>query len=192
MTVAASTSWSPAKAGMLAFLGSEVALFSTLIMTYVWFLPEIRSGKPNPGEVFSWTFVTIGTICLLTSSATVHFAEQALHKGNRSLFLLLWAATILLGVGFLTVTGLEWSELIFGKHPLTISTNHFGSCYFTLVGFHAAHVTVGVIMLTSVLGLALAGQIRETTQGPVLISWYWHFVDGVWIVVFSLVYVIGR
>jgi cytochrome c oxidase subunit 3/cytochrome o ubiquinol oxidase subunit 3 len=183
----------PAKVGMLAFLVSEVAFFSTLIMTYVYYLGtgQIRGSTPGP-QVLTWDLVIPGTICLLLSSGTVHFAEASLHKGNRSLFLLLWGATIGLGVAFLVLTGFEWKELIVTQ-GLTINRNMFGTCFFTLVGFHAAHVTLGVTMLSVVFGMVASGRINEhNSPAPVLISWYWHFVDVVWIVVFTLVYVIGR
>jgi cytochrome c oxidase subunit 3/cytochrome o ubiquinol oxidase subunit 3 len=180
----------PAKVGMLAFLVSEVAFFSTLLMTYAFYLNQIRTSSPSPA-VLTWTLVIPGTICLLLSSATVHFAEAALHKDNRSLFLLLWGATISLGIAFLVLTGLEWKELI--GQGLTISRNMFGTCFFTLVGFHAAHVTLGVVMLSVVLGMVWSGRINaHNATAPLLVSWYWHFVDVVWIVVFTLVYVIGR
>src|SRR5262249_38842261 len=146
--------------GMLAFLASEVAFFGTLIMTYVFYLPDIRGGDPKPSEIFSWTYVLIGTACLLTSSVTVHFAEHALSRGHRGRFLPLCGATVLLGAAFLVVTGLEWSDLI-GRFGLTPWRNHFGSCYFTLVGFHAAHVTMGVLMLSAVFGLVASGRITE-------------------------------
>jgi cytochrome c oxidase subunit III len=183
---------SPAKAGLLCFLVSEVAFFSTLILAYAWYLEPIRTGDPKPSDVFSWAIVIPATLCLLTSSVTVHFAEMALHRGNRGLFSLLWGATILLGVGFLSLTAMEWRELIY-DHGLTPNRNLFGSCYFTLVGFHAFHVTLGVIMLTAVLGLVLRRRIDDkNTPAPVLVSWYWHFVDVVWLAVLTLVYVVGR
>src|SRR4051794_30835290 len=125
--------WTPTKVGMLCFLTSEVAFFGTLIVTYAFYLGQIRSGDPNPAQVFSWPVVLIGTACLLTSSGTVHLAEGALRRGSRGPFLGFWLLTILLGVGFLCATAFEWTDLI-GKHGLTIDRNLFGTCYFTLVG----------------------------------------------------------
>src|SRR5262249_37407938 len=107
-------------------------------------------------------------------------------------FLGWWALTILLGAIFIAGTALEWTKLI-GHFGLTINRNMFGTTYFTLVGFHAAHVTIGLIVMSIFLGLALRGKITEKNpEGVELTSWYWHFVDGVWVVVFSLVYLIGR
>lgn len=183
---------SPAKVGMLAFLLSEVAFFSTLITTYVVFLRETKDGVPSPREVFHLPLVLAGTACLLSSSVTVHLAEKAFGRGRRSAFLGWWLMTIVLGITFLICTGKEWHELIF-KHGLTISRNLFGSTYFTLVGFHALHVTIGLVILSIVFLLTWRRKVSEQNHESIeVVSWYWHFVDGVWIVVFSLVYLIGR
>lgn len=185
---------SPTKAGMLAFLLSEVAFFSTLISTYVVFLHETKTSDPSPAKVFAddMPLMWAATICLLASSVTIHLAEGAMRRGSRELFLGYWGLTILLGATFLAFTGKEWYKLI-NDFGLTISRNMFGSTFFTLVGFHAAHVTVGLIVLSIIWLLALRREV--SAQNPVgveVVSWYWHFVDGVWIVVFSLVYWIGR
>jgi cytochrome c oxidase subunit III len=182
----------PAKVGMVVFLLSEVAFFGTLIMTYVFFLNQTTQGEPNPRQVFRLPMVLAASVCLLASSATIHFAERALRRGSHRVFLTLWGLTIVLGAFFLLGTGLEWNDLI-GKWGLTMSRNLFGTTYFTLVGFHALHVTIGVIVMSIVFGLAWRRQISERNQtGVEVVSWYWHFVDGVWVVVFTLVYVVGR
>jgi cytochrome c oxidase subunit 3/cytochrome o ubiquinol oxidase subunit 3 len=188
----ATISLSPAKVGMLAFLLSEVAFFSTLITTYVVFLRETKESNPSPHEVFHLPLVLVATACLLASSVTIHFAERAFGSGRRSGFLGWWLMTIVLGTTFLVCTGKEWHELI-GIDGLTISRNLFGSTYFTLVGFHALHVTLGLLILSIVFLLGWRRKISEHNPTSVeLVSWYWHFVDGVWIVVFSLVYLVGR
>lgn len=177
--------------GMVAFLVSEVAFFSTLIVTYVTFMGKDVVG-PTPAEALSLPLVIVTTICLLSSSVTIHLAEQALHRGQQRTFCLLWAATIALGIAFLLGTAYEWHELI-TKYQLTISRNLFGTTYYTLVGFHGLHVTVGVITMLIVLGLALRREITESHRtGVELVAWYWHFVDAVWIVVFLVVYVASR
>jgi cytochrome c oxidase subunit 3/cytochrome o ubiquinol oxidase subunit 3 len=182
----------PAKAGMLAFLFSEVAFFSTLITTYIVFLQTTKTSDPSPAQVFHLPLVLIATACLLSSSVTVHFAEHGLRQGRRGQFLALWGLTILLGALFLVGTAMEWADLI-GHWGLTISRNLFGGTYFILVGFHAAHVTVGLIILSIVFILGWRRQITaQNSTGAEVVSWYWHFVDGVWIIVFSLVYLIGR
>ena len=182
----------PAKVGMLTFLLSEVAFFGTLIMAYVYFLNQTTQGDPKPSQVFRLPMVLAATVCLLASSLTIHLAEQALGRGSHRRFLSWWGLTIVLGVLFLVGTGIEWSELI-GKRGLTMSRNLFGTTYFTLVGFHALHVTIGVIVMILVFDLARRRQISEQNQtGVEVVSWYWHFVDAVWVVVFTLVYVVGR
>jgi cytochrome c oxidase subunit III len=178
---------SPGEWGMLTFLLSEVAFFSTLIVAYVTFKGEDTIG-PTPGEVLSLPLVFGTTACLLSSSLTVHLATRSLDRGRGSLFCLFWAATIALGIAFLSGTAYEWYGLIVNDH-LTISRNLFGSTFYTLVGFHALHVTVGVITMLIVLSLALARQVSQShSEAAHLVSWYWHFVDGVWIVVFTVVY----
>jgi cytochrome c oxidase subunit 3 len=173
--------------GMLAFLLSEVAFFSTLIVTYLAFMGEDRIG-PTPREALSLPLVIVTTICLLSSSVTIHFAGKQIATGA---FALWWSLTIALGIVFLLGTAYEWHELI-EEHHLTISRNLFGTTYYTLVGFHALHVTIGVIAMTAVLVFA---QVYELPRGhaPIeLVSWYWHFVDVVWIVVFVVVYLVSR
>lgn len=180
------------KVGMITFFISEVAFFSTLITTYVIYLGQDTIG-PTPAEVLSLNLVIINTICLLSSSVTVHLAEMALRKGNSFLFSILWLMTILLGAAFIAGTGYEWYNLMTDpERPLTIGRNLFGSTFYTLVGFHGAHVTVGLILLTLILVLFWNGQVTAKSVGLELVGWYWHFVDGVWIVVFVIVYLLGR
>ncbi len=176
---------SAAQWGMVAFLVSEAALFSTLIVVYLNFLGKDVVG-PSPREALSLPLVIGTTICLLSSSATIHRAERRLLSGDISGFRRWWAATICLGLAFLMGTGYEWFELI-TRHGLTIDRNLFGSTFYTLVGFHGLHVTAGLVAMLVVF-LVGAGH-----RGAVeLVSWYWHFVDGVWVVVFSVVYLYGR
>ena len=176
--------------GMIAFLLSEVAFFSTLIVTYVIFLDKNAPG-PTPA-ILSLPLVVCTTVCLLSSSGTIHMAERSLHAGARSSFFRWWSATIALGVLFLMGTAYEWYGLI-TREGLTISRNLFGTTYYTLVGFHALHVTAGVVVMAIILGLTARRQITGNRPAAVhLASWYWHFVDGVWVVVFTVVYLVGR
>ena len=132
------------------------------------------------------------TICLLSSSLTIHSASKFLERGKRTAFLGLWFLTIVLGGLFLFGTAREWHRLIY-EHGLTISTNLFGTTYYSLVGLHAAHVTVGLCMLTVVLIFGVAGRVGlEQARRVGVLSMYWHFVDAVWVVVFTVVYVLGR
>jgi cytochrome c oxidase subunit 3/cytochrome o ubiquinol oxidase subunit 3 len=173
--------------GMIAFLLSEVAFFSTLIVAYIAFMGKDTT-PPTPKEALSFPLVIVTTFCLLSSSGTIHLSEGKLHRGDHAGFCRWWALTILLGVIFLLGTGYEWRELI-KVHHLTISRNMFGTTYYTLVGFHGLHVTGGVIVMSIFLGLALRRQVTASNAGGVqLVSWYWHFVDVVWIAVFTVVY----
>jgi cytochrome c oxidase subunit 3/cytochrome o ubiquinol oxidase subunit 3 len=177
--------------GMICFLVSEVALFGTLIVTYIFYLGRDVIG-PTPAQALSLSLVVWTTACLLASSATIHVADRTLGRGNQRGFIRWWMATIVLGAVFLVGTAFEWHDLIFRRH-LTISTNLFGTTYFTLVGLHALHVTGGVTLMLILLGLAVACRVADAHQGAVgLVSWYWHFVDGVWVVVFTVVYLVGR
>ena len=132
------------------------------------------------------------TICLLSSSVTITIAERAFNQDRRRLFRLSWLATIALAAFFLASTALEWRRLIFHK-GLTISTNLFGTTFYSLVGLHATHVVVGMCLLTLIFVFSMRGSLTLMHRQRVeMISWYWHFVDAVWVVVFTVVYVIGR
>jgi cytochrome c oxidase subunit 3/cytochrome o ubiquinol oxidase subunit 3 len=179
------------KAGMIAFLITEVAFFSTLIVTYITYIGQSRIG-PFPNEVFNMTQVLLATACLLSSSVTIHFAGAALARNSLGGFRALWLTTIILGALFLVGTAIEWHDLIF-RHNLTPARNLFGTTYFTLVGFHALHVTIGVITMLVVFGLAMSSlRPTEWPLNPELVSWYWHFVDIVWVVVFTVVYLVDQ
>ena len=176
--------------GMIAFLVSEAAFFCTLIVVYLAFVGAVQSG-PTPA-ILSLPLVIGMTACLLSSSVTVHLAAKSLRFGDRSAFTRWWSATILLGIAFLAGTGYEWTNLI-GRHGLTINRNLFGTTYYTLVGFHALHVTIGVIVMLILLAFVRNyGAASGKQVGVDLVSWYWHFVDIVWVVVFTVVYLVGR
>ena len=190
-SISPETGLTSAQWGMAAFLLSEVAFFSTLLAVYGFYMGKDVVG-PTPGEALSLPLVICTTVLLLSSSATIHVAEKALRSGAASMFCLWWAATIVLGVLFLLGTGYEWRDLIV-RQKLTLSRNLFGTTYYTLVGFHALHVTVGVTAMIIVLGLMLARRLTASHRSGVeLVAWYWHFVDGVWVVVFTVVYLVGR
>lgn len=177
--------------GMASFLLSEVAFFGTLIAVYVAFMGQDVVG-PTPAEALTLPIVLISTLCLISSSVVIHAAERALERQEPRMFALFLGGTIVLGIAFLVLTGLEWRDLIYDKH-LTIGRNLFGTTYYALVGFHAFHVTAGVIVMLIVLALALAREITvKQRTGVRLVAWYWHFVDAVWIVVFCVVYVASR
>jgi cytochrome c oxidase subunit III len=178
-----------AKVGMACLIIAESAIFTIFVVAYLFYVGKSLSG-PTPREVLETPIFF--TICLLSSSLTIHFAGKFLERGRQGAFLLLWLLTIVLGALFLYGTGHEWYRLIY-EHGLTISTNLFATTYYSLVGLHAFHVTAGLIMLSIVLLCGLAGRVGPEQSARVdVLSLYWHFVDAVWVVVFTVVYVVGR
>jgi cytochrome c oxidase subunit III len=177
------------RVGMFCLIGAESAIFTIFVVAYVFYIGKSISG-PTPRDVLELPI--FNTICLLSSSLTIHFAISALRKGQRGAFTGLWLLTIALGAIFLIGTGREWHHLIYEK-GLTIQTNLFGTTFYSLVGLHAFHVIVGLLGLSIVLGFALLGYVKQEHAERVdVLSLYWHFVDVVWVIVFTVVYVIGR
>ena len=175
--------------GMACLIFAESAIFTIFVVAYLFYVGKSLTG-PTPREVLETPIFY--TICLLSSSLTIHFAGKHLERGKRGAFLTLWSLTILLGALFLYGTGQEWHRLIY-EHRLTISTNLFGTTYYSLVGLHAFHVVAGLVMLGIVLLFGLMGHIgREQSARVDVLSLYWHFVDAVWVVVFTVVYILGR
>jgi cytochrome c oxidase subunit 3 len=186
------TAWvlpSRGKVGMACLIVAESAIFTIFVVAYLYYVGKSLSG-PTPREVLETPIFY--TICLLSSSLTIHFAGKSIEHGKRGGFLAWWVLTIVLGGLFMYGTGHEWHRLIY-EHGLTIATNLFGTTYYSLVGLHAFHVTAGLVMLCIVLAFAVAGRVgRDRAARVDVLSLYWHFVDGVWVVVFTVVYVIGR
>jgi len=177
------------KIGMACLIFAESAIFTIFVVAYLFYVGKSLTG-PTPREVLEAPIFY--TVCLLSSSLTIHLAGKALERGRRPVFLWLWLLTIVLGVLFLYGTGQEWHRLIY-EHGLTISTNLFGTTYYSLVGLHAFHVTAGLVMLAIVLLFGLTNHVGSEQSARVdVLSMYWHFVDAVWVVVFTVVYVLGR
>ena len=175
--------------GMACLIVAEAAIFLIFVVAYIYYEGRSLSG-PTPAQVLETPI--FGTICLLSSSITIHYCVAALHKGKMRMFTLQLAATVVLGLIFLGTTASEWHHLIVDE-GLTIQTNLFGTTYYSLVGLHASHVVAGLIMLGLVLIFALLGWVKqEHTQKVETLSLYWHFVDAVWVVVFTVVYVLGK
>lgn len=175
--------------GMACLIVAEAAIFLIFIVAYIYYIGKSLAG-PTPHDVLDLPIFT--SICLLSSSLTVHLAVSALHHGRRSLCSLWLAATVLLGSIFLAGTAHEWYQLIY-RDGLTIRTNLFGTTFYSLVGLHATHVVVGLIMLSLALFFSLTGSMTSKDTGRLeVLSLYWHFVDAVWVVVFTVVYVLGR
>jgi cytochrome c oxidase subunit 3 len=176
------------RVGMYCLIAAESALFVILIVAYLFYVGKSVSG-PTPAILSLPIFISV---CLLSSSLSIHFAVAALRQGKTVAFLLWWLLTIALGAIFLGGTAREWHHLMEAE-GLRISTNLFGTTYYTLVGLHALHVTVGLLLLGTVALFAVFQQVRQEHAGKVdVLSLYWHFVDAVWVVVFTVVYVIGR
>src|SRR5580693_1088542 len=177
------------KVAMAGLIIAESAIFTIFVVAYLFYLGKSITG-PTPSEVLETPIFY--TICLLSSSLTIHLAAKCLARGIGFAFLGFWLLTIVLGGLFLYGTAREWHRLIY-EHGLTISTNLFGTTYYSLVGLHGSHVIVGLIMLTIVLLFALGGRVGPEQSARVeVLSMYWHFVDAVWVVVFTVVYVVGR
>ncbi|HUJ81060.1 MAG TPA: cytochrome c oxidase subunit 3 [Candidatus Acidoferrales bacterium] len=177
------------KVAMAGLIIAESAIFTIFVVAYLFYAGKSLSG-PTPGQVLETPIFY--TICLLSSSLTMHLATKLLARDRVGAFVALWLLTIALGGLFLYGTGQEWHRLIY-EDGLTISTNLFGTTYYSLVGLHAFHVTAGLVMLLIVAIFALAGRVRvEQSRRVEVLAMYWHFVDAVWVVVFTVVYVLGR
>ena len=174
---------------MYGLIAAEAAVFTIFVVAYIFYIGKSLTG-PQPRDVLR--VPVFFTLCLLSSSLTIHFASKLLKSGSVRSFGLWWLLTIALGAVFLAGTFREWRHLIYDK-GLTIQTNLFGTTYYSLVGLHAFHVTVGLLALTTVLLFAFLGNLGQQHAERVgVLSLYWHFVDAVWIVVFTVVYIIGR
>jgi cytochrome c oxidase subunit 3/cytochrome o ubiquinol oxidase subunit 3 len=177
------------KVAIVCLVLTETCLFSIFVAAYVFYLGQSQTG-PTPREVLELPLLS--TACLLFSSITIVLAERAFNRDRLGLFKLWWFVTMALAAIFLAMTAMEWQKLIY-QNELTITTNLFGTTFYSLVGLHATHVVVGLCLLTLVFVFSLRGYLTKMHREQVeMISWYWHFVDAVWIVVFTVVYVIGR
>jgi cytochrome c oxidase subunit 3/cytochrome o ubiquinol oxidase subunit 3 len=175
--------------GMVCLIVAESAIFIIFVVAYIFYIGKSLSG-PTPKQVLELPIVA--TICLLSSSFTAHAAVSALRKSKVGGCAAWLAATIFLALIFLFYTAREWYELIY-HYGLTIRTNLFGTTFYSLVGLHATHVVVGLIMLTVALVAALRKAMNEHHAEKLeVLSLYWHFVDAVWVIVFAVVYVLGR
>jgi cytochrome c oxidase subunit III len=188
----ANTTWelpSRGRIGMFCLISAESAIFTIFVVAYLFYVGKSLTG-PTPKDVLHTPIFF--TICLLSSSLTIHLAVRSLKRVNIRGFSLWWFLTLALGATFLFGTAREWRHLIYDE-GLTIQTNLFGTTYYSLVGLHAFHVTVGLLGITTVLLFALLGYVRQEHAERIdVLALYWHFVDAVWVVVFTVVYVVGR
>jgi cytochrome c oxidase subunit 3 len=175
--------------GIAWLIVAESSIFMIFVVAYIFYIGKSLSG-PTPRDVLELPIFT--TICLLSSSFTVMRAVSFLEKSNTKLCSLWLAITILLGAIFLAGTAREWYQLIY-HDGLTIRTNLFGTTFYSLVGLHATHVVVGLVMLSTALIFLLRGEATSAhAERLEVLSLYWHFVDGVWVIVFTVVYIVGR
>ena len=185
---ATSTGLSNVKLGMWLFLGSDCLLFGGLISTYMLYRGRVSNG-PTPEQVYDIPFTSVSSFVLLMSSLTMVLAVSAAHKRDDRGTNLWLTITALLGATF--VGGQVYEFTAFYNEGLGFTTSLFGSSFYTLTGFHGAHVTVGIIMLLALVAInkrsRVPGSKSETVE---MIGLYWHFVDIVWIIIFTLVYLI--
>lgn len=180
---------SKGRIGMYCLIVGETAIFTIFVVAYIFYIGKSLTG-PTPQQVLE--IPIFNSICLFSSSVTIMLAERHIEHNRIKQFGLWWAATIVLGLIFLVGTGAEWYKLIY-KDGLTISTNLFGTTFYSLVGLHASHVIFGLIGLSLVLAFTLTGHVNEKhTEKIQILALYWHFVDAIWVVVFTVVYILGR
>jgi cytochrome c oxidase subunit 3 len=176
------------RTGMIALIITDSTFFTIFVAAYVFYIGKSLT-PPYPHDVLSYP--VLNTICLLSSSLTIIVAARALNQGSIRRFAIFWFITLALAVEFLIGTGREWHRLIY-QAGLTLRTNLFGTTYYSLVGLHALHVIIGAAAIALVMALTWRGAVtQEHAERIEVLSWYWHFVDVVWVVVFVTVYVIS-
>ncbi len=176
------------KLAMWVFLGSECLFFGSLISTYMLYRSRSIVG-PFPGDVYDIPFTSVSSFVLLMSSLTMVLALAAIQRGDQRQLRIWLLATACLGMTF--IAGQAYEFTVFADEGLGLQRNLFGSSFFVLTGFHGAHVTVGIIMLVSLYAMSMRGKLQpEQSLNVELVGLYWHFVDVVWIVIFTLVYLI--
>jgi heme/copper-type cytochrome/quinol oxidase subunit 3 len=184
-----STGLSNEKVAMWSFLGSECLLFGALISTYLLFKGQDDPGQISPADVFDIPYTSVSSFVLLMSSLTMVLALAGIQRGDHRRTRVWLLTTALLGASF--VAGQAYEFTVFVREGMNLRVNLFSSSFFVLTGFHGAHVTIGVLMLLSLYSLSLRGKLPTSKAETVeLIGLYWHFVDIVWIVIFTLVYLI--
>ncbi len=183
------TGISNTKLAMWLFLGSECLLFGGLISTYLLYKNRIAHGAIGPKQVFDIPFTSVSSFVLLMSSLTMVLALSAIQRGDERSNRLWLLTTATLGAIF--IGGQVYEFTGFYNEGLGYTTNIFGSAFYTLTGFHGVHVSVGIIMLMSLFIRSLRGNLHQQQAETVeIIGLYWHFVDVVWILIFTVVYLI--
>ena len=186
---ATSTGLSNNKLAMWVFLGSECMLFGGLISTYLLYKDRVPEGGISPRDVFDIPFTSASSFVLLMSSLTMVLALSAIQRADESRFRLWILTTALLGSTF--IAGQVYEFTAFYREGLGFTTNIFGSAFYTLTGFHGVHVSVGIIMLMSLFVMSVRGNLGpERAETVEIVGLYWHFVDSVWILIFTIIYLI--
>ena len=176
------------KLGIWAFLASECLFFGALISTYLLYRTRAPLGK-TPHDLYDIPYTSVSSFVLLMSSLTMVMALSAIQRGDQARLRTWLLATALLGMVF--VGGQVYEFTVFTEKGLNLSNSVAGSSFFVLTGFHGAHVTVGILWLLSLLGFSARGQLPPKRSLDVEIAGlYWHFVDVVWIVIFTIVYLV--
>ncbi len=185
-----STGISHAKLGLWIFLGSECLLFGALISTYLLYNGRALKG-PTPSDVYNIPFTSVSTFVLLMSSLTMVLAVSAAQRAEMRRMRLWLITTAVLGASF--IGGQVYEFTVMKKEGLGYTTNIFGSAFYSLTGFHGVHVTIGIIMLLSLVGMSMRGKLPAAKAEAVeVVGLYWHFVDVIWIVIFTVVYLIHK
>ena len=183
-----STGLSNNKLAMWLFLGSECLLFGGLISVYLLYRGRVTTG-PGPNDIFDIPFTSVSSFVLLMSSLTMVLAVSSANRGDDTRTNLWLTVTALLGTTF--VGGQIYEFTAFYREGLGYTTSLFGSSFYTLTGFHGVHVSIGVIMLLATTAIIRRNKVTGNKAEAVeLVGLYWHFVDVVWIVIFTLVYLI--
>ncbi len=176
------------KMAMWAFLGSDCLFFGSLIATYLLYRGKSLVG-PYPADVFNIPYTSVSAFVLLMSSLTMVLALAAIQRGDQRGLRIWLAATALLGTVF--IGGQYFEFTTFYHNGLSLTTNLFGTTFYVLTGFHGAHVTIGIIILLSFLVMSMRGRVTpEQHLNIELAGLYWHFVDVVWIVIFTVIYLV--
>lgn len=176
--------------GFWLFLGAETVLFGTLFSAFLALRDQVLDG-PKSQELFELPLVALATGLLLTSSLTSVFATQALHLQKVKAMIGWLVVTVILGLGFLGLEIYEFSNYVHEGHGFT--TSAFSSSFYTLVGFHGAHVAFGIVWISLIIGQLLKKGLTVTTAPKAYVAGiYWHFIDVVWVFIFTVVYLMGK
>jgi len=185
-----STGVSHSKMGMWIFLASDCLLFGAFISAYLLYNGRAQQG-PTPEDVINIPFTSTSTFVLLMSSLTMVLAVSSAHRGDERRLRLWLVTTAFLGASFIAGQVYEFTTMV--HEGLGYTTNIFGSSFYSLTGFHGVHVTIGIMLLLIMLGMSLRGRLpKEKAEVVEVIGLYWHFVDVVWIVIFTVVYLIHK